>query len=76
MRVILNPFKLFGRLIVAQFRIAGYTVILIGNIIWYMSHKSTILYLRKRKINEAFIKYAKDVNEAIKDVFTERYNYR
>ena len=61
---------------IAQFRIAVYTVILIGNIFWHMSHKSTFLYSRKRKINEAFIKYAKSVGEAIKDVFTERYNYR
>lgn len=75
MGIILNPFKLFVRLMVAQFKIAGYTVILIGNIIWYMSHKSTILYSRKRKINEAFIKYAKDIGEAIKDVFTEKRHY-
>jgi hypothetical protein len=61
---------------IAQFRIAGYTVILIGNIFWHMSHKSAILYSRKRKLNEAIMKYGTDVGGAIKDVFTERYNYR
>jgi len=60
---------------VAHFRIAGYTVILIGNIFWHMSHKSTILYSRKRKINEVFKKYTKDVTEAMKNAFIERYYY-
>mgnify|MGYP003971326197 FL=1 len=73
--MILNPFKLFGRLMVAQFRIAGYTAILIGNIFWHMSHKSTILYSRNRKINEVFRKYKKDVTEAMKNAFIDRCYY-
>ena len=31
-----DPFKLFGRLLVAGFRITGYFIVFIGQAVWYL----------------------------------------
>ncbi len=43
-----DPFKLFGRGLVACFKIAGYTITFIMQILWFISHGRT------DKIGDAF----------------------
>ena len=58
-----DPFKLFGRLLLASFKITGYTTIFIVQIIWYASlgHKD--------RIADAFGFFGKSITDAIGDVF-------
>ncbi len=60
-----DPFKLFGRFMIATFRITGYTIIFIVQIFWYISH------MQKDRITDAFGFYGKDIIDAIADVFKD-----
>lgn len=63
MGVLMNPFKLFGRLLIAGFRISGYTVTLIVQIFGY-------LYYRQRyMIVDAFGSFGRGVTDAVADIF-------
>lgn len=63
MGVLWNPFKLFGRLLIASFQITGYTTTFIVQIFGY-------LYYRQRyMIADAFGSFGRSVIEAIVGVF-------
>lgn len=65
MGVLGNPFKLFRRLLIASFKITGYTITLIAQILWYIFHKRT------DRIADAFGEYGLVVTDAIADVFRD-----
>ncbi|MDA8338751.1 MAG: hypothetical protein M0Z70_05570 [Nitrospiraceae bacterium] len=57
-----DPFKLFGRLLLAGFKITGYTITFIVQVVWYLFH-------RHHDIGLAFGDYGKAVTNAIGDIF-------
>lgn len=63
MGVLGNPFKLFGRLLIAGFRIAEYTATFIIQALWYTCYKQT------NRIPDAYGSFAKSITEAIVDIF-------
>lgn len=65
MGILGNPFKLFGRLLIAIFKITGYTVTFIAQVVWYLFHRQT------HDIGLAFGDYGKAVTNAIGDVFSD-----
>jgi hypothetical protein len=64
MGVLTNPFKLFGRLLIAMFKIMGYTLTFIVQVVWYLFH-------RHHDIGLAFGDYGKAVTNAIGDIFND-----
>lgn len=60
-----NPFKLFGRLLIASFKITGYTLTFIAQVIWYIFHRQT------HDIALAYGDFGKSVTNAIGDIFSE-----
>lgn len=58
-----DPFKLFGRVLIAGFRIAGYGVVLVGQTGWYLACGQTA------RIGDAIGYFGKGVVDAIGDVF-------
>lgn len=65
MRVLGDPFKLFGRLLIAGFKIIGYTFTFIVQVVWYLFHRQT------HDIGLAFGDYGRSVTNAIGDVFSD-----
>lgn len=63
MGVIGNPFKLFGRILVAGFLIAEYTATFIIQILWYVFHRQT------NKIIDAYAVFWKNILDIIVGVF-------
>lgn len=61
--ILSDPFKLFGRGLVACFKIAGYTITFIMQILWFISHGRT------DKIGDAFGGFGRSVTDAIGDIF-------
>ena len=59
----LDPFKLFGRLILATLRIGGYLVVFVIQVVWYL------LYRRTDKIGDAFGDFGRYTVNAMADVF-------
>lgn len=65
MGVLWNPFKLFGRLLIASFQITGYTVTFIVQIFGY-------LYYRQRyMIADAFGSFGRSVTDAVAAIFRD-----
>lgn len=62
---LLDPFKLFGRMLVAGFRIAGYVVVSLVESAWYLAH------LRPDRVGEAIGALGRGVTDAIADVFRD-----
>lgn len=60
-----DPFKLFFRLLIAGFRIVGYTITCIAQVIWYISSG------RPDKIGDAFGDFGRSVTNAIAGIFQE-----
>lgn len=65
MGVLGNPFKLFGRLLIASFQITGYTVIFITQIIWFISYRRTDI------IGDAFGSFGRSVTDAVATIFKD-----
>jgi hypothetical protein len=65
MGILGNPFKLFGRLLIAFFKIIGYTFTFIAQVVWYLFHRQT------HDIGLAFGDYGRSVVAAVADVFGE-----
>lgn len=65
MGVLINPFKLFGRLLIAGFKIMGYTLTFIVQVVWYLFHRQT------HDIGLAFGDYGRSVTNAVGDMFSE-----
>ena len=63
MGVLGNPFKLFGRILVAGFLIAEYTVTFIIQVLWY------IIGGQKRRIIDAYAAFWKNILDTIVGVF-------
>jgi hypothetical protein len=59
----LDPFRLFGRMILAIFRIAGYSIVFVAQIIWFLGHG------RSDKIGDAMGWYGKGLVDSATDVF-------
>jgi len=64
MGILGDPFRLFGRLLVAGFKITGYTVTFIVQVVWYLFH-------RHHDIGLAFGDFERAVTNAIGDVFSD-----
>ena len=62
----MDPFRLFGRLILAMVRIAGYTVVLLAQILWFLAHRRT------DKIGDALGWYGKGVVDSTVDIVRPR----
>jgi hypothetical protein len=58
-----DPFKLFFRLILAFFRIAGYFLACTLQSLWYLAHGKSEL------VGDAIGYFGRDVTNAIADVF-------
>lgn len=65
MGVLGDPFKLSGRLLIASFKIIGYTITIIVQVVWYLFHRQT------HDIGLAFGDYGRSVTNAIGDMFSE-----
>jgi len=61
--VLTNPFKLFGRLLVAFFLITEYTVTFFIQVLWY------IIGRQKRRIVDAYASFWKNVLDTIVGIF-------
>ncbi|MEI9975279.1 MAG: hypothetical protein WDO73_26390 [Ignavibacteriota bacterium] len=59
----LDPFKLFGRLLLAILRIGGYLFVFLAQILWYL------MYRRGDKIGDAFGEFGRHTVDAMADVF-------
>lgn len=59
----LDPFKLFGRLLMAMFKIFGYTLVFIAQVVWFLFHR------RSDRIGEAMGWYGKGLVDCTTDVF-------
>ena len=62
----LDPFKLFGRLILAGFRITGYVVACCLQSAWYLAHG------KRELVGDAIGYLGRDTTNAIADIFRER----
>jgi hypothetical protein len=58
-----GPFKLFGNLFLAGFKIAGYFVVCIAQAIWYAAAR------KPDKIGDAFGYFGRGTVDAISDIF-------
>jgi hypothetical protein len=58
-----DPFKLFFRLMIAFFRIAGYGFACVLQSLWYLAHGKSEL------VGDAIGYFGRDVTNAIADVF-------
>lgn len=65
MGVLMNPFKLFGRLLIVGFKIMGYTLTFIVQVVWYSFHRQT------HDIGIAFGDYGRSVTNAIGDMLND-----
>lgn len=63
MGVIGNPFKLFGRILVAGFLITEYTAIFFIQVLWY------IIGGQKRRIIDAYAAFWKNILDTIVGIF-------
>ena len=59
----LNPFKLFTRMLVAGFKITGYALVCLFQILWYLWHRRT------DKIGDAVGDCGRAVVDAIAEMF-------
>lgn len=60
-----DPFKLFGRLLVAGFRITGYLLASLVESTWYLAH------LRPDKVGEAIGAFGRAATDAIAHAFRD-----
>lgn len=61
----LNPFKLFGRLFLAFFKITGYTIAYGSQILWCLIHR------KPDRIGDALGEYGHAVTDAIAGIFKD-----
>jgi hypothetical protein len=59
----LDPFKVFGRLLLASFKISGYFVVCIGQVLWYAACR------KPDKIGDAFGYLGRGTVDALAGVF-------
>lgn len=59
----LNPFRLFGRVLLASFRILGYSITFLVQTLWFM------VYRRTDKVADAFGDFGRSVTDAIAGIF-------
>jgi hypothetical protein len=59
----LDPFRLFGRLILAFFKVGGYTTVFLAQVLWFLLHR------RKDKIGDALGWYGKGIVDSTADLF-------
>lgn len=57
-----NPFKLYGRFMIAAFKITGYSATFIIQILWYVLHRRT------DKFADAFGHFGRFCTNAIADI--------
>jgi hypothetical protein len=62
----LDPFKLFARLILLGLKIAGYTIACAAQSLWYVAHG------HKELVGDAIGYLGRDVTNAIGEVFSHR----
>jgi hypothetical protein len=58
-----DPFKLFTNVFIASFKIFGYSIVFIAQVLWY------IVNLKRDKIGEAFGNFGHAVVDAIAEIF-------
>lgn len=59
----LDPFRLFGRILGALLKSTAYIFIFIGQVAWYLAHT------KPEKIGDAYGYCAKDIVKTVADVF-------
>ncbi|MDP2652603.1 MAG: hypothetical protein Q8Q08_01070 [Candidatus Omnitrophota bacterium] len=62
----LDPFRLFGRMVGAGLKSSAYLFIFLGQVAWYLAHTRT------DKIGDAYGDCAREIVKAISEVFEER----
>jgi len=65
MGVLGYPFKLFGRLLIAGFKITGYCISYGGQMLWYL------IYRRPDRVGDAIGELGRSITDAIGDVFRD-----
>jgi hypothetical protein len=60
---LLNPFVLFGRILIAGFRITGYALSYGAHIVWVLMHK------KPETVGDAIGEFGHAVTDAIADIF-------
>jgi len=61
----MDPFKLFGRLLLLSFKIAGYLLTGIVQTIWYLAHGKT------DRIGDVIGCFGRSATDAVSDVFSK-----
>ncbi len=59
----LDPFKLFGRLLVAGFKITGYCIACGGQSLWYVAHG------HRELVGDAIGYLGRDITNAVAEIF-------
>ena len=59
----MDPFRIFGRVVLATFRIAGYFSVSIVQIIWYVAH------MRRDKLGDVIGDFGRSSVDAVADIF-------
>jgi hypothetical protein len=59
----LDPFTLFGKLVLAAFRIVGYLIACAGQAVWYAAHGRT------DKIGDAIGFFGRGLTDALAEIF-------
>jgi hypothetical protein len=59
-----DPFKLFGRLLIASFRITGYLIVFVAQTIWYL------VCHEPKRIGDAGGYLGRGIVDALKDIVT------
>jgi hypothetical protein len=60
-----DPFKLFGRTLLAGFKIVGYVIAYGAQALWYLAHASPA------RIGDAIGEFGRSVTDAIADIFRD-----
>jgi hypothetical protein len=59
----MDPFKLFGKILVASFKITGYFVVSVVQTIWYLAH------LQPEKVGDVIGYFGRSTVDAIAELF-------
>ena len=63
--MLLDPFKLFGKVLIAGFRITGYTAVFLAQLIMF------VFFRRTHEIPDAFGDFGRSVTDAIAGIFQQ-----
>lgn len=58
-----DPFKFMGRLLLASFKITGYTIVYLSQAAWFLAHR------RRDKIGDTMGYWGRATTDAVSEIF-------